>query len=1455
MKNTVKKIMSLLLVLAIIASLTVPALAGEAVNSNLANGTYSIGGEGYSTAMIAPDETDFPSYVVVKDGAAWLITRSYAPNKFDAVWKGKRSDAPADASTANVIAGVFIEDENGVYKNSGAQYSGNSHEGYKAVQFVIPLTSEELSAGDVYFVLRRASWSASNPGAWMGSADQHFDFGTLTKKSDSTEVPGLEANPEGSTFGFTLQVGKYVEGTDFHTASFEGVTYKLQDNLGNEIQPSNSTSGMLTYSSLDSSKTYTFTASKEGWAVVRQGEWNAAAHAYDYIFTGADTISITITSADDGKNITDSVRPGLIFRIVPVKTVLDLALECVPGNLAIFTSESTAPLITAVNAANTAETDETKLQNMADAINEALSRLVPLDGSYDASFAHTGNGMFKIIDVKSLDVENGKMTLHFVNGSKTYTKLFIGTTDEANLASDTDLIFPGEETTASNGKAGYNWSVPISALDTEIKLAAYSSKKTTFNSTGDFLIPAKSLVKKNGTDESSSIPLAITNNTGMFKAVSALLNTSDGRTEIVFALSGNGYREFFKGTYEEAAANGADTSKWIHGTTNSDGKWEFRVPVEDGESLIPLVAISKSYYDKYVNGENPIERAFYPRQIEINRSAKTLVTGDYSSSTYLDITNNVKMFSVDSALISTVGGPNSNNYKALLLLSMGSTSFDKAFVGTAAAAAAANETIAISDSNCFEIPVKWVETVGQPETLHNLLGDAFVVSFHSVSKDVWYERTFAVNEVAATLVITSNGSSGGSDPNPGGSGSGGSSETPADSSVELAITNNTGMFKAVTASLETSGGSEYIVAALSGSTYHELFKGTYEEAVRNGDNRANWIHGYENNDGKWEFRIPIAANETVVPVVSVSSTYLEKYENGENPIERSFYPRQFIINRSAKTLEVGDYDQTVTMTLSSNVSGFGVRSSASVHVVGGPNSNNYKVETTLSMTDDKFDQITYPTVKDGKISTDTAALSNNTFTISLTNAPQLTAFKDGESFDITLREKESGKNVSAYMTINLLEKTIKITATSISGSGGGSAESKKDEENKDDAAKTDTPAVSETVKVEAKADANGVAAAKVEAKTVTDAVKSAAEKKADSIVIKPEVTGDAKEVKVELPKESVSEIAKSTDAALVIETDKGSVEVPNEVLAEIAKQADGASVEITVAVKSVEDATVKEAISDKIGDDVATDNAAVAEITVTSGDKKITTFSGKMINASVSVDGKKGFDAGKKYLALVISENGKRELLAGKCAKGADGKLNVGIKVGHLSTFVVLDKELKSFADAEAHWSADAVDFAVANGLMNGTSDTSFAPNSNLNRAMLVTILYRLAGSPAAKADNKFADVAAGQWYSDAVAWAAANGIVTGKTETTFAPMENITREQFATMLMRYCKFAGIDTAKNADLGAFTDSASISSYAKDALAWANASGIITGRTATTIAPTGSATRGEAATMLMRFMQM
>ena len=396
--------------------------------------------------------------------------------------------------------------------------------------------------------------------------------------------------------------------------------------------------------------------------------------------------------------------------------------------------------------------------------------------------------------------------------------------------------------------------------------------------------------------------------------------------------------------------------------------------------------------------------------------------------------------------------------------------------------------------------------------------------------------------------------------------------------------------------------------------------------------------------------------------------------------------------------------------------------------------------------------------------------------------------------------------------------------------------------------------VSETVKVEAAADANGVAKAKVDTKTVSDVIKKANEDKADSIVIAADVKGDAKEIKVALEKTAVNEIANSTKATFVVETGKGSLELPSETFGEISKQAGNGGLEISVAETKTDAAKLKEAVQTKLGNNVDAENLVAVEIKVNSGETAITQFGGKAIKANISVDGKKNFVEGKVYPILVISSNGKQEILPGMCYRGADGKLEVGVKLTHLSTFVVLDKEIKTFADAKNHWSSDAVNYVVANGLMNGTSDTAFAPNAALSRAMLVTILYRLAGSPEAASANGFSDIASGQWYTDAVAWAAGNGIVTGKSETRFAPMENITREQFATMLMRYCKFKGADTSKTISLDGFTDSASISGYAKEALAWANASGIITGRTATTIAPAGNATRGEAATMLMRFLQ-
>lgn len=189
------------------------------------------------------------------------------------------------------------------------------------------------------------------------------------------------------------------------------------------------------------------------------------------------------------------------------------------------------------------------------------------------------------------------------------------------------------------------------------------------------------------------------------------------------------------------------------------------------------------------------------------------------------------------------------------------------------------------------------------------------------------------------------------------------------------------------------------------------------------------------------------------------------------------------------------------------------------------------------------------------------------------------------------------------------------------------------------------------------------------------------------------------------------------------------------------------------------------------------------------------------------------------------------------------------------ASFVLDDGAGLPFTDvAVGDWYYDAVAYVYENGLMTGTSGTLFSPNATTTRAMIVTILYRLEGSPVANGSAGFTDVAYGTWYTAAVNWAAANEIVTGYGSGKFGPMDPITREQMAAILFRYADFKGMDTTARADLSGYTDAGDISAYAVEAMSWANAEGFITGTTATTLKPQGSATRAQVATILTRYAQ-
>jgi len=172
---------------------------------------------------------------------------------------------------------------------------------------------------------------------------------------------------------------------------------------------------------------------------------------------------------------------------------------------------------------------------------------------------------------------------------------------------------------------------------------------------------------------------------------------------------------------------------------------------------------------------------------------------------------------------------------------------------------------------------------------------------------------------------------------------------------------------------------------------------------------------------------------------------------------------------------------------------------------------------------------------------------------------------------------------------------------------------------------------------------------------------------------------------------------------------------------------------------------------------------------------------------------------------------------------------------------------------SEGQWFYDDVYFVLSNGLFNGVSEQSFEPNVPMTRGMLVTVLYRLEGAPAITGGSAFTDVAAGQWYTDGVIWATRKGVVNGYGDGRFGPNDPITREQMAAILFRFAQNKGYNMTARADLMTFADGSAVSSYAMDAISWANTNGLIGGRTETTLVPGGTATRAEVAAILYRFL--
>ena len=392
-----------------------------------------------------------------------------------------------------------------------------------------------------------------------------------------------------------------------------------------------------------------------------------------------------------------------------------------------------------------------------------------------------------------------------------------------------------------------------------------------------------------------------------------------------------------------------------------------------------------------------------------------------------------------------------------------------------------------------------------------------------------------------------------------------------------------------------------------------------------------------------------------------------------------------------------------------------------------------------------------------------------------------------------------------WVLVDLLnEPPQSSTSSSSTSSGGGSAGASS-------AGKPGAASASTQTTVR-----DGAASTVLNTAAGDELVKEAAANQSGNVVIKPEITGDVTKTEVSLPASTVNRLGSETDAALTVSTPVADVTIPNESLGALS----GAGGTVSVVTEQV--------------------NGNTVVLTLTAGGKDVESVPGGL---TLTVPVK---DTCPGMVAVLVYEDGTRETIRWSVVEG-DG---IRIPLDGSATVEIVDNS-KAFTDVPAeNWAAGAVAFASAHELFNGTGNAAFSPELSMSRAMLATVLYNLEGNPELSLEDGFRDVGSGTWYTAGVSWAAENGIVTGYGNGQFGPNDSITREQLAVMLWRY---AGSPDMDEQSLN-FVDADQVSGYAKDAIYWATANGILNGCGDGRLDPVGLATRAQAAQMLKNFIE-
>lgn len=461
------------------------------------------------------------------------------------------------------------------------------------------------------------------------------------------------------------------------------------------------------------------------------------------------------------------------------------------------------------------------------------------------------------------------------------------------------------------------------------------------------------------------------------------------------------------------------------------------------------------------------------------------------------------------------------------------------------------------------------------------------------------------------------------------------------------------------------------------------------------------------------------------------------------------------------------------------------------------------------------------------------------------NVPGTVAWEQAETTEVTLNTYYKWIFTPADLAnYNTLSGTIRLWRRS-------SSSSSTTNESSDSVSQPETSGGTSTVTTDINSFVFGTTASTtVSAATMDTAVErvlNAAEKNdTDPVVVLSVYTpSHADSVKVTLPVSSLQTLGKNVDAVLTITSGVAEVTLDSDAISAVASQARST---VTLSVAPVAASELNSRQKEAVG------SAPVFDLSFKSGSTSISDFDGGRVSVTLPYTLKSGQTA-DGIVVWYMDNNGN---LTACDTTYSTSRGEVTFTTAHFSKYVIGYEEPEQvwmnpyFDVSRGTWYYDAVQFVTDKGLMNGTTTTRFSPDETTTRAMIVTILHRLEGKPVVNYAMRFDDVAAGQWYTEAIRWAAAEGIVTGYGDGAFGPDDTITREQMAAILYRYTQYKGYSVSMTSSLSGYTDANRISNYATAAFRWICGRGIMEGTTTTTLGPAESATRAQVATILMRF---